>query len=326
MTRTVRREAIGTSALEGTFANLTDLLAAEELLPERSGRDANLPPNVREVLNYTRAASHAYEWVADRPITIGMISGLQRIIVKGTESDGPHAGDIRTEQVFIGSKQRRVTEARFIPAPPGDQLRQRYEAWMDWLTDGRIVAGLPVVVRMAMAHYQFETIHPYPDGNGRLGRLVSVLQLLREGHLRSPVLSISPWLKDRGPEYRDHLLAVSRTGDWTPWIGFFAQAVAAQSRDGHDRIMRLLELRSEMGDEVRAKLPRARLAVEITDDLIAYPMLTVAAAQQRYGWTNEASRNAIGKLVDIGVLEPYSDHRYDRLFWSPRVYQVINSD
>jgi Fic family protein len=175
-----------------------------------------------------------------------------------------------------------------------------------------------------MAHYQFETIHPYTDGNGRLGRLIAVLQILRDGALRSPVLSLSPWLKDHADEYRDHLLAVSETGEWSPWVEFIAQAVAAQARDGHDRIMRLLALREELGETVRSALPRGRLAVEITDDLIAFPILSVAAAHGRYGRTNQANRNAIRQLVDLGILEPYSETRYDRLYWSRRVFQLID--
>ena len=176
-----------------------------------------------------------------------------------------------------------------------------------------------------MAHYQFEALHPFTDGNGRLGRLVTVLQMMREGALRSPVLSVSPWLKDRADEYRDRLLAVSYTGKWAPWINFFARAVCAEARSGHDRIMRLLALREELGVAVRSALPRARLAVEIADDLIAYPILSVAGAHRRYGRSNQANRNAVSSLVDIGILEPYGDGRYGRLYWNRRVFQVIDT-
>jgi Fic family protein len=131
-------------------------------------------------------------------------------------------------------------------------------------------------------------------------------------------------LKDHADEYRDHLLNVSGTADWAPWVEFFARAVATEARAGHDRIMRLLALRTELGDIVRSSLPRARLAVEITDDLIAFPILTVAAAHGRYGRSNQANRNAIGSLVELGVLEPYGDARYDRLYWNRRVFQVID--
>ncbi len=316
-----RREAVGTSALEGTYADLTQLFAAE-VLP-RDDQRPDIPPNVREVMNYTRAADAAYAWITDRPITLTLLCSLQAEIVRGTTSDGPEAGAIRQTQVFIGARNRRVSEARFVPPPPGDQLRAGCEGWMDWLTAPTPTRDIPLIARVAMAHYQFETLHPFTDGNGRVGRLIAVLQVLHEGALRSPVLSISPWLEERAEDYRDHLLAVSITGDWAPWVEFFARAVHYEARAGHDRIMRLLALRQELSDTVRSALPRARLAVEIADDLIAYPILSVADAQRRYGRTNQANRNAVAALVDLGILEPYGEARYDRLYWNRRVFQVI---
>lgn len=318
-----RREAIGTSALEGTYAELTELFAAE-VLPFEEQR-AEVAPNLREVMNYARAADAAYGWIGERPITLGMLAALQAEIVRGTEGDGPEAGSIRESQVFIGARHRPVSEARFIPPPPGDRLRAMCERWVDWLSATEPVGQIQLIARVAMAHYQFETLHPFTDGNGRVGRLVAVLQLMREGALRSPVLSVSPWLKDRADEYRDHLLAVSTTGDWAPWIAFFARAVGAEAVSGHERIMRLLQLRKELGETVRAALPRARLAVEIADDLIAYPMLSVSDAQRRYGRSNQANRNAIGALLDLGILEPYGDARYDRLYWNRRVFRIIDA-
>ena len=317
-----RREAIGTSALEGTFAALTELLAAEVFPVDE--KESHLPPNVREVRNYARAADAAYAWIAERPITLSMLCGLQAEIVKDTDSDGPEAGAVRTRQVFIGARDRRLSEARFIPPPPGDQLRAACERWVEWLTAPEPTKHIPLLARVAMAHYQFETLHPFTDGNGRIGRLAAILQLLREGTLRSPVLAVSTWLVDHAESYRDHLLAVSQTGDWAPWIGFFATAIREESRSGHDRIMRLLALRDDLGQQVRGALPRARITVEIADDLIAYPILTVADAQHRYGRTNQANRNAIQALVEIGILEPFGDATYDRLYWSKRVFQVVD--
>ena len=316
-----RREAVGTSALEGTYAELTELYAAEVLPFDE--QDTEVAPNVREVMNYARAADAAYGWIGERPITLQMLASLQAEIVRGTESDSQEAGAIRESQVFLGAKHRRVTEARFIPPPPGDQLRAMCERWVEWLSAPAPLAQIQLIPRIAMAHYQFETLHPFIDGNGRVGRLVAILQLMSEHALRSPVLSVSPWLKDRADEYRDHLLAVSMTGDWAPWVEFFANAVAVEARSGHERIMRLLELREQLGETVRSALPRARLALEITDDLIAFPILSVSVAQRRYGRSNQANRDAIGSLVELGVLEPYGEARYDRLFWNRRVFQII---
>jgi Fic family protein len=316
-----RREAVGTSALEGTYADLTELFAAEAV--PRSTHDADVPANVREVMNYANAAENAYEWIVDRPITLGLICAMQAEIVRGTASDGADAGSIRTTQVFIGAANRRVGEARFVPPPPGDRLRAMVDQWLAWVSAPAPSTSIPLLARIAMAHYQFETLHPFTDGNGRVGRLVAALQILADGVLRVPVLAISPWLEERSDEYRDHLLAVSSTGDWQPWIEFFAQAVRDESKAGHDRIMRLLSLRDDIGHQVRSALPRARLALDIAHDLIAYPVLSVADSQQRHGRTNQANRDAISALVDLGVLEPYGSARYDRLFWCRRVFQAI---
>lgn len=316
-----RREAVGTSALEGTYANLTDVFAAEVLPLDEQLTD--VPPNVREVMNYTRAADLAYQWIESRPITIGLLSTLQQELVRGTDSDGPEAGRFRETQVFVGARNRRITDARFVPPPPGDSLRAMMERWLTWLVDPAVAERQQILVRAAMAHYQFETIHPFTDGNGRLGRLVAVLQFLVEGALRAPVLSLSPWLKDHATEYRDHLLRVSQTGEWAPWVQFFAEAARVQARDGHDRILRLLELRDELGRAVRQALPRARLAVEIVDDLIAFPIISVSSATDRHGRTNQANRIAIGQLVEIGLLELFGTRTYDRLYWNPRVFQIV---
>ena len=155
-----RREAIGTSALEGTYADLTELFAAEVLPLE--DQEAEVAPNVREVMNYTRAADAAYGWIGERPITLVMVGALQAEIVRGTESDGPEAGSIRPNQVFIGAKHRRVTEARFVPPPPGDQLRAMCERWVDWLTAPAPTGKIQLIARVAMAHYQFETLTRSP--------------------------------------------------------------------------------------------------------------------------------------------------------------------
>jgi Fic family protein len=152
-----------------------------------------------------------------------------------------------------------------------------------------------------------------------------MLQMVKDGALRLPVLSVSPWLKDRASDYRDHLLKVSATGDWAPWIEFFARAVIAESRSGHERILRLLALRDEFGATVRTALPRARLALEIAYDLIAYPLLSIADSHRRYGRSNQANRDAIASLVNLGILEPYTAERYGRLYWSRRVIHTMDS-
>lgn len=318
---TTRLEAVGTSALEGTYADLTEVFAAET----SPGEDevAGLPSRIREVVNFVRTADLAYSWIGDRPLTKGFVSALQGELVKGTDSDGPQAGDVRGAQVYIGPTDRPITEARFIPCPPGDQLQSIYDQWFDWVREDMNSPDLQVLVHAALAHYQFETIHPYHDGNGRVGRLVAVLQLMRSRALSLPVLSISPWLEERKDEYRDHLFNVSASGQWEPWVRFFVAAVSAESKRSRDRIERLLRLQGEFSERVRELLPRGRLAVDVVDKLIAFPVVTVADVERRHGTSNQAARNAVQRLVDHGLLEPLEDVAYGRRFWSPRVFQVI---
>ena len=318
---TTRLEAVGTSALEGTYANLTEVYAAEI----ESGEEEveRLPPRLREVVNYVKTAELAYSWVTESPLTKSMISALQQELLRGTDSDGPQAGAVRTTQVFVGPRDRPITEARFIPPPPGDQLESAYDAWLDWVRDDLNPPDLQILVHAAIAHYQFETIHPYHDGNGRLGRLIAVLQLMRAGALRYPVLSISPWLEERKDEYRDHLFRLSLTGDWESWVRFFVEAVRAEARRSRARIDRLLGLQDVLSKRVREQIPRGRLVLNVVDDIIAFPVVTVADVERRYGTSNQAARNAVNRLIDEGFLEPLDEAVYGRRFWNPRVFQVI---
>jgi Fic family protein len=317
-----RLEAVGTSALEGTYANLTEVFAAETSPGDEDLEE--LPSRVREVVNYVRTAELAYSWIRDSPLTKGLMSTLQGELLRGTDSDGPQSGGVRTTQVFIGPRDRPITEARFIPAPPGDQLEAAYDQWFDWVRDDmNPPPDLQVLVQAALAHYQFETIHPYHDGNGRVGRLSAVLQLIRSGALSLPILSISPWLEERKDEYRDHLLEVSITGEWEPWIRFFVDAVNAESVRSRLRIDNLLSLQEALSARVRERIPRGRLAVDIIDGASEFPVVTVADIERRLGSSNQAARNAVMRLVDEGFLEPLDEAVYGRRFWSPEVFRAM---
>jgi Fic family protein len=218
---TIRREAQSTSALEGTFAPFEDVLALD--LDER----ADLSLEMREILNYVVTAAQAFEWIEERPITVGMLCSLQRILVDGTPSELGDAGGVRDRQVYIGAPDAPIEQARFVPPPPGDQLTAGLEQWITWLAEPR--TEMPAVVQAALGHHQFEALHPFSDGNGRLGRLVIVLQLMRLGVLHDPLLVVSPWFEARREQYHDELLALARGGDWDKWVSFFTTGVGASA-------------------------------------------------------------------------------------------------
>lgn len=308
-----RREAVSTSALEGTYAALSDVFEADFL-------DADeLTSSVSEVRNYVTAAERAYELIErGQPISIRMLEDLQRELLRGTASDGPHAGSVRTTQVFIGVSNRRVDSARFVPPPADHRLKDGLEAWQSWIRESG--SSLPTIIRVAAAHYQFETLHPFHDGNGRLGRLVVALQLMSAGDLRYPVLNISPWLEQNRTEYQDGLLRVSQTGDWNPWICFISAAVHAEALEVIARVDKLLALRESFQVALQGS---KGVSLKIADDLIGYPMITASLAAKLHEVSYQAANTAIAKLVERGILRQRTAGRYDRIFQCDAVLAAL---
>jgi Fic family protein len=307
-----RREAVSTSALEGIYAALSDVFEADFL-------DADeITSSVSEVHNYVRAAERAYELIGQgHPISIRMLEDLQQELLRGTASDGPHAGSVRTTQVFIGVGNRRVDSARFVPPPAGHRLTDGLQSWEAWIQDRSVI---PTIIRVAVAHCQFETLHPFHDGNGRLGRLVMALQLMGAGDLRYPVLNISPWLEQNRTEYQDGLLRVSQTGEWDPWVCFISAAVHAEALEVIARVDKLLALR----EGFRATLQGSKgVSLRIADDLIGYPMITASLAAKLYEVSYQAANSAIAKLVGLGILRQRTAGRYDRIFQCDAVLTAL---
>jgi Fic family protein len=273
----------------------------------------------REIRNYVEATEAACAEIDERGITRSFLGQLQQMIVRGTPGDTSDAGDIRPYQVAIGPKDRPIEEARFVPCPPGDQLEAGVRAWEQWVAAD---SDLLVVAKVAIAHYQFETLHPYSDGNGRLGRLVSILQLIKAGELRWPVLNIAPWFESHRDLYQQGLMNVTLTGDFNPWVELFAYAVELQARQGLKKIQELLALRDEMVGELRARGFRGS-AIEIAEILIGYPVIDVRTASNLIHKTFEATNVAIGKLVEHGFLEEITGRSQNRLFGCYRVAATI---
>ncbi|WP_085999412.1 Fic family protein [Nocardia takedensis] len=313
---TLRQEAQSTSALEGTFAPLEDVLGLDT---DEQPSDATM----REVFNYVVAADRAFHWVGDgRPLTVGMLESLQGILVDGTPANTAQAGRIRTTQVVIGSHQgARVHDARFIPSPPGIDFEARVRDFVEWVM--RPNDAIDPLVMAGMAHYQFETLHPFNDGNGRIGRLLIVLQLHRCGILSEPTLTVSPWFEARRAEYYDKLLAVSTTGNWDSWIRFFAEGVAVSADNTARQLTDLIRVQRELKAKVRAAGLRAENAMRLVDYALAQPIFTVRNVERHLGVTYTRANALVGQLIDAGALSRYGDSSYGRRFIAPDVLAII---
>lgn len=312
---TLRREAQSTSALEGTYAPLTEVLGADLDDGPALGRSTELA----EVLNYVRAAEFAYAAVGDRPVTTMLLFDIHRLLVAGTAADGPLAGRVRDHQVVIGAHGQRIESARFIPPPPGHDLEIGLRQWTDWIEAD---IQLPALARAALAHYQFETLHPFNDGNGRIGRLVIVLQLLRAGVLHDALLTVSPWFEARRREYQDQLQRMSETGDWDTWVTFFCEGVGAQADATALKVTRLLTFQ----DHVHRTARRAGLrgtALDVADDIIARPVFSVAQVAAERKVSRQTATTAVNRLVEAGVVQEATGRAYDRIFIARDVVRIL---
>jgi Fic family protein len=313
----LRREAQSTSALEGTYAPFADVLAADR------DDQQHMSSAIREILNFEEMAELAFSWPEDRPLSLGMLGELQGALVRGTPGELSDVGGLRDRIVVIGSPGRGMNEARFIPPPPGDQLRAGVESLLAWITSP---PTLPTVVQAAMAHYQFEALHPYSDGNGRLGRLLVIVQLLRGALIREPLLVVSPWFERRREEYQEHLLELSCGGDWDRWIDFFAEGVAASASESQRKVEALVALQERLRSQVQQAGKRGS-SERLAADLVGRPYVSRGDVVVRYGLSSQGAINAINTLVDLGILQEagFADSRRSRVYFAPEVVDIAAS-
>ena len=319
---TLNREAQSTSALEGTYAPLSDVLDEDE--------DAPSSMNLREVFNYIVMADHAFYGLQEgRSLTLGFLASLQATLVRGTPSEGEWSGKIRGIQVVIGLRPEAargelpVKAARFVPAPPGQDLEARVRDLLDWMSVDHSQTIDPVVA-VAIAHYQFETLHPFHDGNGRLGRLLIVMNLMMTKVLSEPTLTVSPWFESRRTEYYDRLFAVSCRGQWDEWIEFFARGIEQSALDSRTQMLALLHVQTVLREEVRSSSLRADNAQKLVDVAVARPSFTARQVSRDLNISYGRANNLIGQLVNLDILEPVKrSATYDRRFRAPRVHEVI---
>lgn len=308
------REAKSTSALEGTYAPLQEILEGDFI------EDSQISEAVKEIRNYIRAAERGLELIQTRPICITVLSELQGILVDGTDGAQVNQGEVRSGPVIIGDDSKPVEKARFIPPPADPYLKQGYFEWEKWVN---AVNDISPIIKMALGHYQFETLHPYTDGNGRVGRLIISLQFVELGFLNPPVLNLSEWFNNDKERYKDELLILSQAGDFDRWISYFAEAVIGQAKREIERIEELLEFRFKLLQKLATTKQRGVVA-QLADGLIANPVLTVKGIADAYGVTPPPALSAIQKLVQLGILREITGKRYNRIYACLEVINILD--
>ncbi|MEM1166374.1 MAG: Fic/DOC family N-terminal domain-containing protein [Planctomycetota bacterium] len=310
----MRREARVSSKIEDTIAT------AEEVARYEAGERPTKPDTI-EVANYRRALWHGIE--SDLPLCVRLVNDMHRILLSGARGDEQRTGEIRSIQNRIGGSKDDFSSARFVPPPPGESLttclRALERCWNEPLRPW------PALIAIAMMHYQFEAIHPYGDGNGRLGRVLIVLSLLRSGLLPQPLVYISASFERRRREYADCLLRVSTDGAWEQWIEFFLVAVAEQARDASIRLTRIKDAR----DRIRQNLLSNRApsgTLHLVDLFVEHLAIDVGTAERLLDVSNPTARGYIQRLESLGFLRELTGARYGQIWGAGPVLDVIDED
>jgi len=309
----VRKEAVLSSQIEGTQSSLQDLLAAEAnvLGPETRPRD------VDEVVNYVRAMKRGLARLAKLPVSVRLIREIHEELMTGVRGSHLAPGELRRSQNWIGPGGCTLAEATFVPPPPGEvpDALGKLEEFLHERDD------LPLLVKIGLAHAQFESIHPFLDGNGRLGRLLITFLLCERAVLHKPVLYLSHYFRQHRQAYYDHLQAVRISGDWEGWLAFFLRGVAEVSAQATDTARRILLLREEHRTRITDHLGRAAgNGHRVLETLYERPILSVNDVQALTGTTYPAANQLVARFVEIDLLEEITGQaRHRRFRYTPYV-------
>jgi Fic family protein len=310
----VRKEALLSSQIEGTQSSLSDLLLLEN-------EEVPFVPldDVQEVSNYVAAMDHGIRRLAEGfPLSLRLINEMHRELLSKGRGSSKQPGEFRRSQNWIGGT--RPGNALFVPPPP-DRVMELLGDLEKFLHDRSLY---PVLIRAALAHVQFETIHPYLDGNGRLGRLLITLMLCAEGALKEPVLYLSLYFKRHRPQYYDLLQTVRQKGDWEAWLTFFLEGVIEVSDQGVSTAHRLIKLFEEDRRKI-AHLGRiATSALRVHEEMQRSPILSVPSTAKRLGLAKQTVQNALDRLQGLEIVREITGKRRDRLYQYTRYMEILD--
>lgn len=312
----IRNEAVLSSRIEGTRASLVDLyhFEARQLSFLEGSSD------VQEVHNHVRALDYGLKRVKSLPVSLRLIREIHGILMEGVRGEYLTPGEFRRSQNWIGPIGSTIESATFVP-PPVNEMNQALGTFEKFIHSP---SSIPQLVRAGLVHYQFESIHPFLDGNGRLGRLLVTLLLIEWELISQPLLNLSAFFEMHRLDYYDRLLAISQRGEWNNWLTFFLRGVSSQSLDAVNKIERLGQLRTAYHERLRAERASARL-LDTLDVLFDRPILNIRQLETTLNVPYRTAQRYIDKLVEIGILREVTGQARNRLYQSDEILQALGS-
>lgn len=307
----VQREAVFSSRIEGTQSTLGELLASDA-----GAVVARSPEDLREVGNYVAALEHGIAQLKTLPLSVRLVRELHEKLMTGVRGHHATPGELRRSQNWIGPPGSTLTQATYVP-PPHEEMLDYLGAWEEFLHD----ESLPPLVQTALMHYQFEAIHPFLDGNGRVGRLLITLLLMQRGVLPLPLLYLSAFFEATRRDYYDSLRAVTERSAWEDWLLYFFNGVARQSEDALSRAERINQQLDQWRKHVSGT--GTGVALRLLDLLGTNPFITVRKAEAQLGVAFNTAATALRRLVGLRIVKQVGDARRDRVFCAQALLDIL---
>ncbi|MCH2216864.1 MAG: Fic family protein, partial [Flavobacteriales bacterium] len=305
------REAVLSSQIEGTQATLGEVLAHDA-----GALGAKNSDDIQEVQNYIAALDYGLQRMQDFPLSLRLIREIHERLMDGVRGQHATPGEFRHSQNWIGTPGCTLNTAKFVPPPP-DQLLQCLGDLETFLHDRQ----LPPLIHIALCHYQFETIHPFLDGNGRIGRLLITLLLIEREILPAPILYLSAFFEASRDEYYKQLFQLSRDGQWNEWFVYFLNGVAAQSQDALSRTEKINDLLMKWKLEVKG----TALSLKLIDKLAVNPFITAKKIMSEYDVAHSTAQRAIQALLKHGVISQKGDNQRDKVFCAQELLDILEA-
>ncbi len=314
----LRREAVLSSRIEGTQADLTDLYIYEAGQIPLPGMKTPPPESdIREVLNYVHALEYGLKRLDKLPVSLRLIREMHERLMKDVRGGQVTPGEFRIRQNWIGAPGCTLNEASFIP-PPVEEMQIALSAFEKYLHEDD---QTPPLARLAFIHYQFEAIHPFIDGNGRIGRLLLILLLVHWNLLPLPLLYLSVYFERNRQQYYDLLMAVSQRSAWREWLIFFLRGVQEQSNDAAQRGKRLQDLQIDW--QTRLSGIRSARALQLTNSLFGMPYVTIPQAAKILNVSYRTAETSVRRLVEKRILKQISKDSYNKTFAASEILEII---
>jgi Fic family protein len=310
----VRREAVSSSKIEGTQSSLSDLFfyeATDKMTPNA--------PDVKEVFNYVQALTKGISLLDELPISSRLVRELHAILMKDVRGEHGAPGEFRHSQNWIGPPGCTLNEATFVP-PPVEEMQQSLSDWEKYLNSD---PKEPILIQAATMHYQFEAIHPFIDGNGRIGRSLITIFLRKTGALGQPLLYLSEFFEKNRDAYYDRLLAVSKKGEWKEWIEFFLRGVIQMSESALQNAKKIISLYERYSRLLNTDKKTPEIAHRVLDEVFVSPIVSISGLSKKWDLAYTSVKHGIKSLERLNVMKEISGKARNRLYASEELLRII---